>query len=152
MIVVMAWLVRRLLCAGCLYCFFFFFFQAEDGIRDIGVTGAQTCALPISLLHSRKKGQPTLDDPVPPVHARQRGPGRGRALFIGAELSILASSACNTLLEVQFQLGLVRQDARSRLIANSAATRDQGTSAGSSSNACWKKRSSARRLQSSSPR
>ena len=28
---------------------FFFFFQAEDGIRDIGVTGVQTCALPISI-------------------------------------------------------------------------------------------------------
>src|SRR3712207_7296662 len=28
----------------------FFFFQAEDGIRDIGVTGVQTCALPISAL------------------------------------------------------------------------------------------------------
>src|SRR3712207_7334876 len=27
-----------------------FFFQAEDGIRDIGVTGVQTCALPISSL------------------------------------------------------------------------------------------------------
>src|SRR6476620_11760158 len=26
---------------------FFFFFQAEDGIRVIGVTGVQTCALPI---------------------------------------------------------------------------------------------------------
>src|SRR3712207_8301582 len=25
------------------------FFQAEDGIRDIGVTGVQTCALPIYL-------------------------------------------------------------------------------------------------------
>src|SRR3712207_8505734 len=25
----------------------FFFFQAKDGIRDIGVTGVQTCALPI---------------------------------------------------------------------------------------------------------
>src|SRR3712207_7147012 len=30
------------------WCYFFFFFQAEDGIRDIGVTGVQTCALPIS--------------------------------------------------------------------------------------------------------
>src|SRR3712207_7047298 len=28
----------------------FFFFQAEDGIRDIGVTGVQTCALPILLV------------------------------------------------------------------------------------------------------
>src|SRR5207253_4553940 len=27
--------------------FFFFFFQAEDGIRDGHVTGVQTCALPI---------------------------------------------------------------------------------------------------------
>src|SRR5262249_59762941 len=27
---------------------FFFFFQAEDGIRDWSVTGVQTCALPIS--------------------------------------------------------------------------------------------------------
>src|SRR5437762_7765570 len=27
---------------------FFFFFQAEDGIRDTSVTGVQTCALPIS--------------------------------------------------------------------------------------------------------
>src|SRR2546430_8870783 len=30
--------------------FFFFFFQAEDGIRDLTVTGVQTCALPIFLL------------------------------------------------------------------------------------------------------
>jgi len=30
-----------------MYCFFF---QAEDGIRDIGVTGVQTCALPISTI------------------------------------------------------------------------------------------------------
>src|SRR6266700_6982250 len=28
---------------------FFFFFQAEDGIRDFHVTGVQTCALPISV-------------------------------------------------------------------------------------------------------
>src|ERR1039457_5526762 len=28
--------------------FFFFFLQAEDGIRDYKVTGVQTCALPIS--------------------------------------------------------------------------------------------------------
>src|SRR3990172_11669532 len=27
---------------------FTFFFQAEDGIRDVAVTGVQTCALPIS--------------------------------------------------------------------------------------------------------
>src|SRR3712207_4177680 len=32
-----------------------FFFQAEDGIRDIGVTGVQTCALPISQSPSRRR-------------------------------------------------------------------------------------------------
>src|SRR2546429_8921804 len=40
-----------------------FFFQAEDGIRDVAVTGVQTCALPISrcwrdhLLATRRGGQ-----------------------------------------------------------------------------------------------
>src|SRR5689334_23756079 len=40
---------------GILVCFFvfFFFFQAEDGIRDGTVTGVQTCALPISLADGR---------------------------------------------------------------------------------------------------
>src|SRR5256885_4895943 len=33
--------------------FFFFFFQAEDGIRDYKVTGVQTCALPISTERER---------------------------------------------------------------------------------------------------
>src|SRR3712207_7158833 len=36
--------------------FFFFFFQAEDGIRDIGVTGVQTCALPIYGCTFRTRG------------------------------------------------------------------------------------------------
>src|SRR5256886_5714954 len=31
--------------------FSFFFFQAEDGIRDLTVTGVQTCALPIWSSH-----------------------------------------------------------------------------------------------------
>src|SRR6266487_3574073 len=36
---------------------FFFFFQAEDGIRDGRVTGVQTCALPISEVTSVDKAQ-----------------------------------------------------------------------------------------------
>src|SRR5438874_12262276 len=35
---------------------FFFFFQAEDGIRDLYVTGVQTCALPISLTSGTPAG------------------------------------------------------------------------------------------------
>src|SRR5689334_16821347 len=38
--------------SGWIYYFLFFFFQAEDGIRDGTVTGVQTCALPI-LHHAR---------------------------------------------------------------------------------------------------
>src|SRR2546422_11416481 len=34
----------------------FFFFQAEDGIRDVAVTGVQTCALPICHGGSSKRG------------------------------------------------------------------------------------------------
>src|SRR2546426_5311098 len=35
---------------------FFFFFQAEDGIRDYKVTGVQTCALPILIEEYRFSG------------------------------------------------------------------------------------------------
>src|SRR3989449_5051129 len=35
---------------------FFFFFQAEDGIRDVAVTGVQTCALPILGRDNRPSG------------------------------------------------------------------------------------------------
>src|SRR5690606_779491 len=42
-------LLRLVLC----HLIFFFFFQAEDGIRDFHVTGVQTCALPISMKRSR---------------------------------------------------------------------------------------------------
>src|SRR5437763_12805047 len=42
-------------CCGVFACLFvfFFFFQAEDGIRDTSVTGVQTCALPILASRSR---------------------------------------------------------------------------------------------------
>src|SRR5690625_6049560 len=45
----------------------FFFFQAEDGIRDGHVTGVQTCALPISLYG--KFGQfATIKEHMPDNH------------------------------------------------------------------------------------
>src|SRR5215471_11943198 len=40
--------------------FFFFFFQAEDGIRDLYVTGVQTCALPILLEEEHGEAPPAL--------------------------------------------------------------------------------------------
>src|SRR3712207_8075680 len=44
--------------------FCFFFFQAEDGIRDIGVTGVQTCALPIFAEFKRDQGIDLSKDPM----------------------------------------------------------------------------------------
>src|SRR5947209_19847759 len=53
-----------------------FFFQAEDGIRDIGVTGVQTCALPISRSSRRARRSPTA---CSPWARRPRSRGRFRA-------------------------------------------------------------------------
>src|SRR2546429_1650025 len=38
----------------------FFFFQAEDGMRDVAVTGVQTCALPIYLGPAPHEGTDSL--------------------------------------------------------------------------------------------
>src|SRR5256885_2429670 len=38
----------------------FFFFQAEDGIRDYKVTGVKTCALPISSAHAARRSADQL--------------------------------------------------------------------------------------------
>src|SRR3712207_7514752 len=60
---------------------FIFFFQAEDGIRDIGVTGVQTCAL---LIYRQPLRQgPGRFDPAPhrrerSLHARGGGTGPQR--------------------------------------------------------------------------
>src|SRR5438552_11452891 len=56
---------------GLLFFFIFFFFQAEDGIRDDLVTGVQTCALPIYCSWPRKAkavssltSEPTTNSPL----------------------------------------------------------------------------------------
>src|SRR2546426_354874 len=51
---------------------FFFFFQAEDGIRDYKVTGVQTCALPIWHFSPPVKGTFQLSLTLL-VHYRSRG-------------------------------------------------------------------------------
>src|SRR5690606_39912291 len=43
----------------------FFFFQAEDGIRDFHVTGVQTCALPIYDLLPQQQVTPIPEQAVP---------------------------------------------------------------------------------------
>src|SRR2546430_8445618 len=62
----------------------FFFFQAEDGIRDLTVTGVQTCALPIwppeHRERQRRRRQPVVPGPrrgwVLPATGRTAGMGR----------------------------------------------------------------------------
>src|SRR5256886_4291413 len=59
----------------------FFFFQAEDGIRDLTVTGVQTCALPISLVI---RGAPRITSGTwpmssPRAHCAGRCAGPGAA-------------------------------------------------------------------------
>src|SRR2546421_7571157 len=50
-------------CSAYSACGFFFFFQAEDGIRDLIVTGVQTCALPIYGLPTAPGDQQWEDRP-----------------------------------------------------------------------------------------
>src|SRR2546429_314272 len=49
-------------CSG--FCVFFFF-QAEDGIRDVAVTGVQTCALPIFQFTVFAESRLPSDDHIP---------------------------------------------------------------------------------------
>src|SRR2546422_3533530 len=69
--------------AQCFCVCFFFFFQAEDGIRDVAVTGVQTCALPISVEgQALSAGIPVRPAAVVggvPVRAARRGDGRRTA-------------------------------------------------------------------------
>src|SRR5687767_3624865 len=53
----------------------FFFFQAEDGIRDKLVTGVQTCALPISITPGHVQTPPPQGYPPQPGYAATPPPG-----------------------------------------------------------------------------
>src|SRR5690606_40853891 len=70
----------------------FFFFQAEDGIRDFHVTGVQTCALPIC-----SAGLGTASPPAPrgsaPTRPRPRPAPRRPARQGAANATVVRSSA-----------------------------------------------------------
>src|SRR2546422_2494272 len=55
----------------------FFFFQAEDGIRDVAVTGVQTCALPIYTFPPAKRGMAFAVYGIAVVMAPAIGPTLG---------------------------------------------------------------------------
>src|SRR5260370_21120013 len=81
-------------CTGALISYFFF--QAEDGIRDSSVTGVQTCALPISPARapSREGRRAGAAVPAhPPAPPRPRG-RRGTAAMKRIAAAVLALAAC----------------------------------------------------------
>src|SRR2546430_13566183 len=63
-----------------------FFFQAEDGIRDLTVTGVQTCALPISHARSRRVARNVRRNPVsrPAAGGGDDGADEGRGTRLAA--------------------------------------------------------------------
>src|SRR2546430_3608544 len=79
----------------------FFFFQAEDGIRDLTVTGVQTCALPISFAQPRGPLASFLEV----AERTQRTLVGAAALFAGrseehtSELQSQSNLVCRLLLE-----------------------------------------------------
>src|SRR2546430_8680799 len=91
--------------------FFFFFFQAEDGIRDLTVTGVQTCALPIYGLELGQPERGLAGHRLRRVDHEERGQlrRRDRCLELGAgelrseehtsELQSQSNLVCRLLLE-----------------------------------------------------
>src|SRR5690606_40275300 len=77
----------------------FFFFQAEDGIRDFHVTGVQTCALPICQFFAPKE---TINYPHEkgPVSPRFRGEHALRRYPNGQERCI-ACKLCEAICPAQ---------------------------------------------------
>src|SRR6266550_1681702 len=71
----------------------FFFFQAEDGIRDVAVTGVQTCALPIyyqCVSVSRRERERAQN-----IHADRLPGSLGDLYFFGRSRAVSGSVACS---------------------------------------------------------
>src|SRR2546430_10901885 len=81
MLLILTTILATVNCACTTCSYFFFFFQAEDGIRDLTVTGVQTCALPIS--HAghevRRVGRFFRRFREPRARRGQRSAGRARS-------------------------------------------------------------------------
>src|SRR5690606_40913982 len=104
----------------------YFFFQAEDGIRDFHVTGVQTCALPISNAHATYQNPATTDsthDAPPHRHQRLRLQGMEGQLLPGRPVR----QSVSVLLRRRSEERRVGKEGRSRW---SAAQEKETTRAG----------------------
>src|SRR5256884_3645124 len=100
-------------------CVVFFFFQAEDGIRDVAVTGVQTCALPIwgggrrAAAHERAARRPR-----PGAARRRHAPVRrtpGPRLGAAPRVRARRRRAGHVREAAAIRLGAGRADLRDRL-------------------------------------
>src|SRR5437868_11602183 len=106
----------------------FFFFQAEDGIRDRNVTGVQTCALPISACRCECKGEEDADPECESV-SDHVGSVRGlgdRRVRVGPR-SYYKSADVRSGGRVKYGCGCVNT---LNLLENSSPTRVRETQAG----------------------
>src|SRR5262249_8400698 len=92
--------------------YFFFFFQAEDGIRDWSVTGVQTCALPISPDRKGAVRDPGRAAHGAPLHVLCRREGQARAWIHLATLS-RGHRRCDRLVQTSRISALTGQSAGS---------------------------------------
>src|SRR5215475_12596482 len=97
----------------------FFFFQAEAGIRDFHVTGVQTCALPILLIHGSGMSARSWDMQLQglprslriialdlPGHGQSDpAPRAGVEVYAGAVAHVLAALECGPVVVVGHSLG-----------------------------------------------
>src|SRR5256885_12203764 len=80
----------------------FFFFQAEDGIRDYKVTGVQTCALPISGEGLRLPRRPAHEGNA---GEGERGDGERDAARADWSLAVLRCPLSVVRVRVRVQIG-----------------------------------------------
>src|SRR2546430_8735300 len=71
---------------------FVFFFQAEDGIRDLTVTGVQTCALPISCAEPNQR----VEGPACSCPSSEGSSARGPPERAGSFRRVSAAKATRT--------------------------------------------------------
>src|SRR2546430_16192689 len=81
----------------------FFFFQAEDGIRDLTVTGVQTCALPILV---------ALYDRTDELRAQRELIAREKLATVGEIASGVAHEVNNPLAAIRMEAELLKRGTR----------------------------------------
>src|SRR5207244_8354754 len=106
----------------------YFFFQAEDGIRDDLVTGVQTCALPISVI-SGLQSVPPVTAAVGGIEASQLSEALlwARTSAMAAALSAWqAASAAQSTVRVGAEIGRASCRERGERVAGSVRGRQDG--------------------------